>query len=233
MRTRSFLLLAVLALAYLVSGTPSPVAAAQGATIQSISLDGCYIVVTFQVEDAGNYFVNFWDDGNFRAGAGGFVPAGEVASVQYLIGDLILEGAAGIGLYVEDGLGTAATTTYDSNGSYAVDSTVSTNCAAANTTSATFLGTAPGCDVLMPMTADAAVGTFVANADVYAEPGTLTSPLITLEAGKTAWVLGVDASGQYYKLVWSCSILWVKTSTMGPNYDAVWQGHPLPTGVVN
>ncbi len=233
MRIRSLLLLIVLLAAYVVGGQPSPAAAAQNATITSVTLSGCNIIVTFQVEDGGNYYVNVWDDGNFRAGAGGFVPAGGTASVSYLIGEPILEGASGIGLYVENGLGTNATETYDARGNYAVPASVGNSCAVQYNPSATFSGTAAGCDVMMPMTADAAVGSFVANADVYAEPGNLVTPAITLPAGKTAWVLGVDSSHQYYKIVWSCSLLWVKTSTMGPNYDAVWQGHPLPSGVVN
>jgi len=53
-----------------------------------------------------------------------------------------------------------------------------------------------------------------------------------LPAGKTAWVLGQDASGQFYKIVWTCTMLWVPVSTMGPNFDAVWNGAPLPTNVV-
>ena len=200
-------------------------------TIQSVSLNGCYIEVVFQVEDAGNYYVNFWDDGNFRAGAGGFFEAGATGTVRYLIGDPILEGAAGIGLYVEDGLGTAATTTYASNGSYAVPPEIGNACAALYDTSASLV--VGGCDTLAPRTADAAVGTFVADAAAYWSPGNLTDPLVTLPAGQTAWVLGVDSTGQYYKIVWSCQTLWVKTNTMGPNFDAVWQGHPLPVTVVD
>ena len=89
-----------------------------------------------------------------------------------------------------------------------------------------------GCDVLMPIPATAVGGTFVADAPVYWEPGELTSPLVTIKAGNTARVLGLDASGQYYKIIWVCDFLWVPKATLGPNYDAVWNGAPLPTGVV-
>lgn len=232
------IVVAVLMLSYLLVDAPAPAAAAQDATILNISQTDCFIDVTFQVEDAGDYFVNFWDDGTFRAGAGGHVPEGGIMTVRYVIGDPILEGAAGIGLYVEDALGPAATVTYDANGSYAVPASVGDPCAEANNTSASVLSVVdpyaiPGCDMAFAIPADAAVGTFVTNADTYWAPGSLTDPLVTLSAGKTAWVLGIDASGQYYKIIWSCSILWVKTDTIGPNYDAVWQGHPLPTTVVN
>ncbi len=89
-----------------------------------------------------------------------------------------------------------------------------------------------GCDVQMPLPATAVVGALVADAPLYAEPGVAVSPALTLAAGKTAWVLGLDASGQYYKILWVCDFLWVPASSMGPNYDSVWQGRPLPSGVV-
>lgn len=232
MRSRLILLIAILMLAHLIGGASSPASAAQDAAFLTIEQTGCFIDVTFQVEDAGDYFVNFWDDGTFRGGAGGPVPAGGTMTVRYVIGELILEGAAGIGIYVENGYGAAATITYYAAGSYAVDPAVSVPCAATYDISVSIFTGIPGCDMAFSIPADGAVGTFVVNAEAYWAPGNLTDPLVTLAAGKTAWVLGVDASGEYYKIAWSCSALWVKTSTMGPNYDAVWQGHPLPTTVV-
>ena len=92
---------------------------------------------------------------------------------------------------------------------------------------------APGCDVLMPIPATAVGGTFVADAPVYWEPGELTSPLVTIGAGNSARVIGLDAMGQYYKIIWVCDLVWVPKATMGPNYDAVWNGAPLPTEVVD
>jgi hypothetical protein len=90
-----------------------------------------------------------------------------------------------------------------------------------------------GCDVLVPVTSSSVVGTFNSNTQAYWAPGELTSPAVVLEAGKTAWVLGVDSSGQYYKIVWSCDLLWVPVGSMGPNFDEVWNGTPLPTNVVD
>jgi len=90
----------------------------------------------------------------------------------------------------------------------------------------------PGCDVLMALPSTSVVGAFVSDALLYAEPGVATYPELTLATGKTAWVLGMDKTGQYYKILWVCNYLWVKVGTMGPNYDAVWQGRPLPTNVV-
>lgn len=90
-----------------------------------------------------------------------------------------------------------------------------------------------GCDALMNIPSTAVVGAFVADAALYWEPGQLVQPHTGIAAGNTAWVLGKDASGEYYKIIWVCDLLWVPVSTMGPNYDAVWNGTPLPADVVD
>lgn len=88
----------------------------------------------------------------------------------------------------------------------------------------------PGCDAYMDIPETAVGGTFVADAPVFWAPGELIDVVIT--AGNSARVLGVDASGEYYKIIWVCDYLWVPKSSLGPNYDAVWNGAPLPTEVV-
>lgn len=91
----------------------------------------------------------------------------------------------------------------------------------------------PGCDALLPIPSTAVGGTFVTDAPVFWAPGQLTSPPVTITAGNSARVIGVDASGQYYKIIWVCDFVWVLVGTMGPNHDNVWQGASLPTAVVN
>lgn len=100
-------------------GGSSPAVAAPGASIVSIitNVFDCTCDVTFRVQDAGDYFVNMWDDGNFRAGTGGAVPQGGTATARFTIGGPILEVAAGIGIYVQEALGVDALTTYDAVGS--------------------------------------------------------------------------------------------------------------------
>ncbi len=91
----------------------------------------------------------------------------------------------------------------------------------------------PGCEHWLPLTANAAVGRFTADAPTYWAPGQPTEPPITIPAGKTAWVLGMDAGGDYYQIVWACDTLWVPASAIGPNTgDPIWDGVPLPTDVV-
>lgn len=85
-----------------------------------------------------------------------------------------------------------------------------------------------GCDVLMNIPAGSVVGTFLSDAPTYWRPGQPTLPLVTIPAGNTAWVIGQDATGDYYKIVWVCDYLWVDKDTLGPNYDNLWQGAPLP-----
>jgi hypothetical protein len=92
----------------------------------------------------------------------------------------------------------------------------------------------PGCDVLISLPSTAVVGQFTAPAAAYWEPGQLiTNPPVTIEPGKTYYVIGQDASQQYYKVLLGCTFVWVQKSTVGPDFDAVWHGTPLPTTIVN
>ena len=94
------------------------------------------------------------------------------------------------------------------------------------------LPTIPGPDdVAMP--AGSVVGAFVATTPLYRAPQADATTTYVMDAGKTLWVLGVDASGMYYKVILAGGYYWVPVSTMGPNYDAVWNGTPLPVTVVN
>lgn len=112
---------------------PLPAAPAGGTgaiasgTLNVEGVSGCYMVITGTVTTnpvGGSVlaFINFWDDGTFEASItlgpfpadGGTHPY--IAAYQQPVP--ILQGAAGIGVYLEDGAGPAATTTFDSNGSF-------------------------------------------------------------------------------------------------------------------
>ena len=90
-----------------------------------------------------------------------------------------------------------------------------------------------GCDSNVPLTASSVVGTFTQTTPVYWQPSADSASNVVLEAGKSYWVLGVDASGGYYRIVIGCSLVWVPVGAIGPNYDDVWGGRPLPTNVVS
>lgn len=92
----------------------------------------------------------------------------------------------------------------------------------------------PGCDLYIPLPSTAVVGEFKTDAAAYWKPGQLiTNPSITIQAGKTYYVIGQDVTQQYYKVLISCSFVWVLKSTVGPNFDNVWMGKPLPTDIVD
>lgn len=80
--------------------------------------------------------------------------------------------------------------------------------------------------------AGSVVGTFVTEAVADWSPGKQTQPPVVFAAGKTVWVTGVDASASYYQIAYGCDCLWIPVEAMGPNYDAVWNGTPLPTRTV-
>lgn len=93
-------------------------------------------------------------------------------------------------------------------------------------------GDVPGPDIVN-LPSGAVVGQFVSTTPAYFAPVSGATTTTILEVGKTAWVVGVDASGSFYKAVLSGRFFWVPVETMGPNYDDVWNGTPLPTTVVN
>jgi hypothetical protein len=92
-------------------------------------------------------------------------------------------------------------------------------------------GAKPGCEIDIPT--GSVVGSFVSSTPFYWSPSE-DSASVEYSTGspKTAWVIGQDAGENFYKIVWACQYLWVPKASMGPNYDAVWAGTPLPTRIV-
>jgi len=75
------------------------------------------------------------------------------------------------------------------------------------------------------------VGRLSVDTLAYYAPGSITT--IQLRAGQTYWVIGVDASGAYYKIALAQNYLWLPVETMTPNPDAPWNNTPLPTRTVS
>jgi hypothetical protein len=123
-----------------------------------------------------------------------------------------------------------------SNGELIASDRLSVTCTGPGTFSATveynyLAGPVPGCDVMIPIPDTAVGATITADTPVYWKPGEMSDE--TFPAGLTLRALGVDASGVYTKVLYVCGTYWVPTGAVGPNYDAPWNGAPLPTGVVN
>jgi hypothetical protein len=89
-----------------------------------------------------------------------------------------------------------------------------------------------GCEAEVNIPATAVGGLFTANAPLYWAPGKLVEPTMTIQAGKTALVIGPDASASYDEILWGCNFVWVPANTLAPNPDNVWHSAPLPTAVV-
>lgn len=94
------------------------------------------------------------------------------------------------------------------------------------------VATAGGNDMIdLPDTA--VVGSFVDYTPLYYLPVEGATSDYAMEPGKTLYVFGVDATGKFYKVLMSGEFYWVPVDKMGPNFDDVWRGTPLPTNVVS
>ncbi len=127
-------------------------------------------------------------------------------------GGYLPEGVAGFSANVD------AVTISAPNGCFAIDDLSTTEAGG------------PGPDmVYIPSTA--VVGRFLVDTPIYTmpDPSAATTPIMT--AGMSAWVYGVDPGGHYYLVMFAGSFFWVPMETMGPNYDDVWHGRPLPNGI--
>jgi hypothetical protein len=78
----------------------------------------------------------------------------------------------------------------------------------------------------------AVMGLFTADAPAYSTPGQLIEPSLTIQAGKTLYVFGHDASQQYYQVLLACTFLWVPKDTLGSDPEPLWHNTPLPTTIM-
>ncbi|PJF31174.1 MAG: hypothetical protein CUN51_04705 [Candidatus Thermofonsia Clade 1 bacterium] len=79
-------------------------------------------------------------------------------------------------------------------------------------------------------------GKLVRPTPLYWAPRPEAASKIVLDVApdaKTYWVLGVDATRRFYKIVIACGTYWVPVETMIPNPDDVWRSAPLPDRVVD
>ncbi len=89
----------------------------------------------------------------------------------------------------------------------------------------------PGPD-LVPLPVGSVVGAFVSDTPLYFAPQLDALTGKSIQAGKTLWVTGMSADHMFYQVVLAADFLWVPVNTIGPNFDAVWNGTPLPTSIV-
>ncbi len=93
-------------------------------TMEILVVNGCYALImgTVATPNVGvevTAAINMWDDGNYRGGYPLSFP-GNGGNHNYCLvhqqTEPVLQGAAGLGVYLEDQLGVGATVTFDSNG---------------------------------------------------------------------------------------------------------------------
>ena len=90
----------------------------------------------------------------------------------------------------------------------------------------------PGPDMIT-LPSEAVVGTFTAPTPLYFTDDAISASMYHMEAGQSLWVLGINEAGTFYKVVLSGQMFWVPRRSIGPNYDNLWQGTPLPITVVS
>jgi hypothetical protein len=210
-RFAAVVLVVVMALALLPTGSAL---AAGLPTDPIITVDQCLLTVEFDAQVPGIYTVNIWDAGvviQSQSQAGAFF--GDTLVFQFLV--TVTNPLSAPGIYVE--VTKAGAMLYGIQ-LYDFDSVCQGSLKG-------------GCTPAL--TADAAVGSVVQTTAAYFDPSAGAETTTVLPVGTTWWVLGMDASGAFYKVLVSCAPVWVPVGTMGPNYDEVWNGHPLPTTVVN
>lgn len=89
----------------------------------------------------------------------------------------------------------------------------------------------PGPD-MVEIPAGSVVGTFTGWTNLYSAPleGAISEHVMA--PGQWLWVTGLDESGLFYQVILSGKFLWSPVENIGPTYDDVWHGMPLPTQTV-
>jgi hypothetical protein len=189
---------------------------AQGTpTAPAITSDACALTLEFDVDVDGQYTLELWDNGVLvhSETQGGSV--GDHLTFSYVFSSGIAPGGApGIGILLYRGPSLV----------YIADPFIG------GLTGDCQASIAGRCDPMFPDTS--VVGQVTQNTNVYFAPSSDSASDVVLEVGSTWWVAGVDESGGFYNVYIGCASVWVPTSAMGPNYDDVWNGQPLPTDVV-
>ncbi len=203
----------------------------------SASLDSCSANVRFlstweyQAVDAGTTFQ--WSIG--------------LNGTYYPVGEYPVSGSDSGTAYYGDYLGAVSYPyTYEAiwvtvvNGTPVYESHVTITCTSAvegtisltNTDRTGSSASGPGRD-MVTLPADAVVGTFVTNVELLWMPDGSAGTEIVMTTGKSLWVVGMDETGMYYKVLLSGQPFWVPAASIGPTFNDVWNGTPLPTTVVN
>ena len=106
-----------------ISGSFNTLSATEDSECPRVVITGTFTVTGTEDEGGGaeTIAVNVWDDGNFITSVTAAVPVGATQTYAFSISysGTVLNGAAGVGVYLEDAVGPAATQTFAANGNLA------------------------------------------------------------------------------------------------------------------
>jgi hypothetical protein len=77
------------------------------------------------------------------------------------------------------------------------------------------------------------VGTFVVDSPLYYSTCADCYSDDVMKQGQLLWVIGMDASYQYYRVLLMCHKYWVPAANIGPTADYPWFGKGLPAQIVD
>lgn len=83
-----------------------------------------------------------------------------------------------------------------------------------------------------PLPASAVVARFVTDTPLYFAPSEGSTTEAIMRIDQTAWTLGIDESGEFYKVLFANQTYWVPVASLGTSSDALFAGLALPTNVV-
>lgn len=82
----------------------------------------------------------------------------------------------------------------------------------------------------------AVVGKLIRETFVYWGPDISKASTVLLTTGpdaKTYWIIGIDSTRKFFKIIIACGTYWVPVETMSTNPDKVWNNTPLPNNTTN
>jgi hypothetical protein len=197
-------------------------------TIDSVTRDGCVLTIVFTTYELGLHTLAIWDDGAVIHSADfDATTSPQQFTTTYTISSPVGQQAVGYAYVVTSPTGQVSNDTVFSD-RFQIPADVAQECFER-------FGQV-GCNLNTP--SGSVVGALTKPTLTYWAPDLskeLDPRLIlgTDPTNKTWWVLGQDATHSFYKIAIVCDVyVWVPVDAMGPNYDAVWHGTPLPTRVV-
>lgn len=179
----------------------------------------CYFTIRFTANTAATYELSIADDGDILQAENFVLGAGGSAQSLFILKIVPKTQIPSFGIFIRN---------LDSGKFVALVNVVNYNVGLdeqCRQTNGEFGQPSRGCEgIVIP--ANAVVGAMPFHTRAYWAPFKIT-PEVTVRAG-TYWVVDRDPTGEFYQIILACQYLWVPSDSMGPNFDNVWRGRPIP-----